>query len=108
MFFLAPSKTHPVVLCRALLNAHGVKGELMLRQDSILSGTRVTLNVTEVAEPVLGGFRIHSFPSRPPLVPPTPDAPLHSCTGIGDVFNPTGKGVASEAPIPGKASNSQP
>ncbi|BES96735.1 Copper/zinc superoxide dismutase (SODC) [Nesidiocoris tenuis] len=91
----------PPTLVRALVSAHGVVGYLNLEQRSQLTPTKVRLNISRVAEPVLGGFRIHMLPALPPL----DNSPhLDRCREIGAVYNPTSKGVAAEAPIPGELS----
>ncbi|KAL1137771.1 hypothetical protein AAG570_009467, partial [Ranatra chinensis] len=89
----------PPLLLKALIASHGVKGIFTLEQESILTATKVSLNVTEVAEPVLGGFRIHSLPAIPMV---GNDPYLDHCKGIGDVYNPTSKPLAAESPSPGE------
>uniref|UniRef100_A0A146LIY5 Superoxide dismutase copper/zinc binding domain-containing protein n=1 Tax=Lygus hesperus TaxID=30085 RepID=A0A146LIY5_LYGHE len=91
----------PPTLIRALISAHGVIGYLNLEQRSQLTPTKVQLNITRVTEPVLGGFRVHALPALPPL----DNAPhLDRCKEIGGVYNPTSKGIAADAPIPGEQS----
>lgn len=79
--------------------SHGVTGYLSLEQESILTPTRAVLNITRVMDPVLGGFRIHMLPALPPI----DGSPiLDQCRQISNVYNPTDKGIAAHAPVPGK------
>lgn len=79
---------------RAVVSSHGVIGSLTFSQKSILTPTRVVLNISRVADPVLGGFRIHTLPKMTYAVPGL-------CPGIGEVFNPTAKPIGADASIPG-------
>ncbi|XP_073970681.1 superoxide dismutase family protein Rsod isoform X1 [Rhodnius prolixus] len=88
---------HPTFV-KALVMSHGVTGYLSLEQESILTPTRAVLNITRVMDPVLGGFRIHMLPALPPI----DGSPiLDQCRQISNVYNPTDKGIAAHAPVPG-------
>ncbi|CAH1405229.1 unnamed protein product [Nezara viridula] len=84
-------------LLKAVVSSHGVIGSLTFSQKSILTPTRVVLNISRVTDPVLGGFRIHSLPKLTYTMPGL-------CPGIGDVFNPTAKPIGADASVPGNES----
>ncbi|KAK9501516.1 hypothetical protein O3M35_012226 [Rhynocoris fuscipes] len=97
-FGCARLKHKQPTLVKALLMSHGVYGYLSLTQETFLTPTRVSLNISRVMDPVLGGFRIHMLPA----IPPVDGSPfLDQCSHISTVYNPTDKGLAADASFPG-------